>query len=174
MNPHIERREQLTRRALLGRTAQGVGAAALSSILQPNLLAGGASHDTGILGAPHFRPKAKRVIYLCMAGAPSQIDMWDYKPKLREMFDEDLPDSVIAGQRFTTMTSGQARFPVAPSIYEFEQHGQSGTWVSELLPHTAGIVDKISVIRFTFKHIGKTGSTDSLFTGHGHINTNAR
>jgi len=150
MNPQIERKHQLTRRALLGRTAQGVGAAALSSILQPNLLASGASSDTGILGAPHFRPKAKRVIYLCMAGAPSQIDMWDYKPKLRDMFDEDLPDSVIAGQRFTTMTSGQARFPVAPSIYDFKQHGQSGTWVSELLPHTAGIVDKISVIRSVY------------------------
>jgi len=82
-----------------------------------------------------------------MSGAPSQLDTWDYKPQLRERFDEDLPDSIRKGQRFTTMTSGQARFPVAPSKFEFAQYGESGTWVSELLPHTAGMVDELAVIR---------------------------
>ena len=88
-------------------------------------------------GLPHFAPKAKAVIYLHMNGGPSQIDLWDYKPKLQEYFDKDLPDSVRNGQRITTMTSGQARFPVAPSMFKFAQHGKCGTWVSELLPHTA-------------------------------------
>jgi hypothetical protein len=85
-----------------------------------------------------------------MAGAPSQIDSFDYKPLLREMYDEDLPPSVIDGQRFTTMTSGQARFPIAPSIYDFKQYGQSGAWVSELFPHTAKMVDDIAIIRSVY------------------------
>jgi hypothetical protein len=88
-------------------------------------------------GLPHFPPKAKAVIYLHMNGGPAQMDLWDYKPQLAEFFDKDLPDSVRMGQRITTMTSGQARLPVAPSIFKFAQHGQCGTWVSELLPHTA-------------------------------------
>jgi len=92
-------------------------------------------------GAYHHAPKAKRAIYLFMSGAPSQIDLWDHKPKMRERYDEDLPDSIRDGQRLTTMTSGQSRFPVAPSIYEFARHGQCGTEVSELLPHTAKMVD---------------------------------
>jgi hypothetical protein len=82
-----------------------------------------------------------------MSGAPSQMDMWDYKPQMNDMFDEDLPESVVMGQRFTTMTSGQSRFPIAPSIFNFQQHGKTGTWVSELLPHTAGIVDDIALIK---------------------------
>jgi hypothetical protein len=85
-----------------------------------------------------------------MAGAPSQIDSFDYKPRLREMYDEDLPPSVIDGQRFTTMTSRQKRFPIAPSIYDFKQYGQSGAWVSELFPHMAKMVDEISIIRSVY------------------------
>jgi len=118
---------------------------ALASLLEPKLFAG--SGDSPYLAAPHFRPKAKRVIHLIMAGAPSQIDSFDYKPRLREMFDEDLPPSVIDGQRFTTMTSGQKRFPIAPSAFDFKQYGQSGAWVSELFPHMAQTVDDIAIVR---------------------------
>ena len=146
MDPRREHQLILTRRQLLGRSAWGVGTAALASLLG----APAAANDTGgrgVLGQPHFRPRARRVIYLFMSGAPSQLDLWDYKPAMREMYDVELPDSVRMGQRITTMTSGQARFPIAPSMFEFKQHGQSGTWVSELLPHTARIVDKLAVIR---------------------------
>ncbi len=98
-------------------------------------------------GLPHFAPKAKSIIYLHMNGGPSQIDLWDHKPSLIEQFDKDLPDSIRKGQRITTMTSGQARLPVAPSKFKFEQHGQCGRWVSELLPHTAKMVDELAVIK---------------------------
>ena len=98
-------------------------------------------------GLPHFPPKAKSIIYLHMNGGPSQIDLWDYKPELAEQFDKDLPDSIRKGQRITTMTSGQARLPVAPSKFKFQQHGQCGRYVSELLPHTAQIVEKLRVAR---------------------------
>lgn len=98
-------------------------------------------------GLPHFAPKAKSVIYLHMNGGPSQIDLWDYKPSLEEQFDKDLPDSIRSGQRITTMTSGQARLPVAPSKFKFEQHGHCGRWVSSLLPHTAKMVDDLAVIK---------------------------
>ncbi len=95
----------------------------------------------------HFAPKAKRVIYLHMVGGPSQLDLYDHKPKMAEWYDKDLPDSIRKGQRLTTMTSGQKRFPVAPSKYKFAQHGQSGMWVSELLPYTARMVDDMCFIR---------------------------
>src|SRR5690606_15641319 len=95
----------------------------------------------------HFAPKAKRVIYLHMVGGPSQMDLYDYKPRMREYYDKDLPDSVRSGQRLTTMTSGQSRFPIAPSKYSFRQYGSSGMWVSELLPHTAKSVDDMCFIR---------------------------
>ena len=98
-------------------------------------------------GFPHFAPRAKSIIYLHMNGAPSQLDLWDHKPQLQQHYDKDLPDSVRNGQRITTMTSGQARFPVAPSMFKFTQHGQCGRFVSELLPHTAKIVDEIAVIK---------------------------
>jgi hypothetical protein len=143
MDPINERRQLLTRRTLLGGTASCMGAAAVGSLLGPRAFAAGG----GVLDGTHFAPKAKRVICLFMSGAPSQIDTWDYKPQLVDRFDEDLPDSIRKGQRFTTMTSGQARFPVAPSKFAFAQHGESGTWVSELLPHTAGLVDDLAVIR---------------------------
>jgi hypothetical protein len=140
-----------TRRQFFGRAATGIGSVALASLMNPQLLAGQASASEhfagGILGAPHHAPKAKRVIYLFMSGGPSQLDLWDYKPQMKEWFDKDLPDSVRMGQRITTMTSGQSRFPCAPSKFKFAQHGQCGRWVSELLPHTAGIVDDICVVK---------------------------
>jgi hypothetical protein len=101
----------------------------------------------GIPGLPHFAPQAKRAIYLFMAGAPSQLDLFDYKPTMDEWFDKDLPDSIRMGQRLTTMTSGQSRFPIAPSKYKFQQYGESGAWVSELLPHTAKMVDDLAIIK---------------------------
>jgi hypothetical protein len=96
---------------------------------------------------PNFAPKAKRAIYLFMAGAPSQIETWDYKPKLASMFDKDLPESVRGGQVLTGLTSGQARLPIAPSLYSFAQHGQGGHWVSELLPWTAKVVDELAIVK---------------------------
>jgi len=132
----------ITRRQFLGRASTGIGAAALASLLNPHL-----SAAQGSAGLPHFAPKAKRVIWLTQAGAPSQLDLFDYKPGLREMFDKDLPDSVRNGQRVTGMTSGQARFPIAPSVFSFKQHGQAGHWMSELLPHTARLADDLCIIR---------------------------
>jgi hypothetical protein len=139
MDPRDEARLILSRRSLLGGSAGALGAAALHALLPAEARAGG--------GRPHFAPRAKRAIYLFMSGAPSQIDLWDPKPELETRFDQDLPESVRMGQRLTTMTSGQTRFPLAPSIFRFDRHGESGQSVSELLPHTAGIVDRLCVIR---------------------------
>ncbi len=98
-------------------------------------------------GLPHFAPKAKRVIYLFQSGAPSQLDLFDYKPQLAKTHGTDLPDSIRNGQRLTAMTAGQTSFPVAQSIFKFAQHGQSGAWLSELLPHTAKIADDLCFIK---------------------------
>lgn len=141
-----------TRRQFFGKMATGLGGAALG------LLGGmdtanaqlGSFPGQGALGAPHFPAKAKRVIYLFMSGAPSQIDMFDYKPYMKVWYDKDLPEEIRDGQRLTTMTSMQTRFPIAPSIYDFNQYGESGTWVSDLLPYTAKIVDDIALIRSTW------------------------
>jgi hypothetical protein len=100
-----------------------------------------------VLGALHVPAKAKRVIYLVMSGGPSQIDLLDYKPKLKDLNATELPDSVRMGQRITGMTAGQKSFPCAASIFNFEQHGQSGTRISELLPHTAGVVDDLAIVK---------------------------
>lgn len=152
MNPIREAELIETRRHFFGRTAGGIGTAALASLLNPGLFAGQTmasqpKASPGLPELPHFAPKAKRVIYLFMSGAPSQLDMWDYKPKMQDWFDKDLPDSVRNGQRITTMTSGQKRFPIAPSIFKFNQFGKHGAWVSELLPHTANMVDDLAVIK---------------------------
>ncbi|OUT60225.1 MAG: sulfatase [Rhodopirellula sp. TMED11] len=140
-------RRLLSRRTLLARGATGLGTAALASLAGDRSLSPSLASAAAIPELPHHEPKAKRAIYLFMSGAPSQIDMWDHKPKMSEWFDKDLPDTIRMGQRLTTMTSGQARFPVAPSRYKFAPHGQSGTMVSELLPHTAKHVDDLALIR---------------------------
>ncbi len=146
MDPRREYELLQTRRHFFSKAATGIGTAALASVLNPRLLAGEADgQEAG--EKVHFKPTAKRVIYLTMAGAPPQMDLFDYKPKMGEMFDKDLPDSIRMGQRITTMTSGQSRFPVAPSIYKFKQHGQSGAWISELLPHLAAVVDDLAIIK---------------------------
>ena len=132
-----------TRRQFLRRGGNVMGAAALASLMAPTA---GASEITHPL-IPHFAPKAKQVIYLHMVGGPSQLDLYDYKPQLHEWYDKDLPESIRNGQRLTTMTSGQARFPIAPSMYQFARHGKSGMWVSELLPYTASMVDDMCFVR---------------------------
>jgi hypothetical protein len=147
----------MNRRAFFGRTGLQMGPIALAA-MQGGLSIGGsgpvqaAMRPQGtvhppLLGLPHFAAKAKSIIYLHMNGGPSQIDLWDHKPGLSAQFDKDLPDSIRKGQRITTMTSGQARLPVAPSKFAFKQHGECGRWVSELLPHTAGVVDELAVIK---------------------------
>jgi len=153
MNPIQQHDLLITRRNLLRRTGYGAGAAALSTLINPSLLRGetqqnrGADDDGGLSGLPHFAPKAKRVIYLFMSGGPSQIDTWDHKPSLEKLHGDELPDSIRNGQRITGMSSGQKSFPVIKSHFEFSQHGECGRWVSSLLPHTAGIVDDIAVIK---------------------------
>jgi hypothetical protein len=150
MNPQREYELMLTRRQLFGRAATGIGTAALASLLSPDAFAaatGQAAIYRGIMEKPHFAPKAKRVIYMFQSGGPSHIDLFDYKPKLQEHRAENLPDTIRMGQRITGMTSGQKTLPVAPSIFKFAQHGKNGAWLSELLPHTAGIVDDIAIIK---------------------------
>jgi hypothetical protein len=148
LHPLDEKLLVQTRRQLLARGARGLGSLALWSLLEKHAAAAAEKKAIGgIPGLPHFAPKAKRAIYLHMLGAPPQMETFDYKPKMSEWFDKDLPDSIRQGQRLTTMTSGQTRFPVAPSAFKFAQHGKCGTWVSELLPYTAKMVDDIAVVR---------------------------
>ena len=133
----------LTRRHFFSRGSTGLGVAALASLLGEDAWA-----NTGLLsGLPHFAPKAKRVIYLFQSGAPSQMELFDYKPKLSELRGTELPDSIRMGQRLTGMTATQASFPVVPSLFSFAQKGQSGAWISELLPHTAKIADELCFIK---------------------------
>ena len=113
-----------TRRQFFSRGARGLGTMALASLLQDDAAAAPANIATpGVAGLPHFAPTAKRAIYLHMVGAPPQIDLFDYKPGMKDWYDKDLPESIRRGQRLTTMTSGQSRFPIAPSIFKFKQHG---------------------------------------------------
>jgi len=132
----------LTRRHFFGKTATGIGAAALGSLL---------ANDAGALpGIPHFAPKAKRIIYLFQSGGPSQLELFDYKPRLADKYKTELPESIRMGQRLTGMSATQSTFPVVPSRFKFAQHGKSGAWVSELLPHTAQIVDNIAIVKSVF------------------------
>ena len=148
MNPLFEHQLLQTRRQFFGDTGIRLGGVAMASLLgsQAGSRAEGSEVHPGIKGLPHFAGKAKAVIYLHMNGGPSQLDTWDYKPKLQEQFDKSLPKEFL-GDRITTMTSGQGKFPVAPSKYKFTRHGECGRWVSELLPHTAKVVDDIAVVK---------------------------
>jgi hypothetical protein len=138
----LEHNFRVNRRQFFRQNAMGLGGIALGS-----LLAGGVGRALAAPAQPRLPGKAKRCIYLSMIGAPSQFETFDYKPELAKRFDQDLPDSVRNGQRVTGMTAGQKRFPVAPSAFAFQQHGQSGAWVSEILPHTAKMVDDLAIIR---------------------------
>ncbi len=151
MSPETQWKLHLTRRQFFGRNVAGIGGMALASLISPELF-GGTSPDAktkpvGLPGLPHFAPKAKRIIYLHQSGAPSQIDLFDYKPKLKGLHGSELPDTVRKGQRITGMTSDQGSLPIASSLFEFKQHGKSGAWLSELLPHHANIVDDIAIIK---------------------------
>ena len=132
-----------TRRQFFGKNAKGLGAAALASLLGRPAAAG---EGGGVLGSGHFPARAKRVIWLFMAGAPSHLDTFDYKPQMDDWFDKDLPESVRKGQRLTTMTASQARFPIAPSMFTFPQHGECGKRVCELLPRTGSMADDLAFI----------------------------
>jgi hypothetical protein len=152
-----------TRRRFLGRSGKVLGWAALAGLFsETGIRSFAAEADVKAplvdkrndLGLPHFAPKAKRAIYLFMSGGPPQMDLLDYKPSLASQFNVDMPDSVRGNQQLTGMTAGQAHFPVAPSHWPFRQHGQTGTWVSELLPNTARMVDDLTII--------KTMNTDAI------------
>jgi hypothetical protein len=149
MNHSREYQLFLTRRQLFGRAATGIGAAALASLLNPDLLAGdsGKLATFGRLPQLHFAPKAKRVIYLHMSGGPSHIDLFDYKPKLRDYHGQELPATIRMGQRITGMTSGQKSFPCVAPMFKFAQHGECGAWLSELLPHLGTVVDDIAIVK---------------------------
>ncbi|HXI42256.1 MAG TPA: DUF1501 domain-containing protein [Bryobacteraceae bacterium] len=145
-----EYRLAVTRRHFFGLGSTGIGTAALASLLNPTLFAAPMDVNPrtgGLPGLPHFPPTAKRVIFLHQSGGPAQMDLFDYKPQLEKNRGQDLPGSIRMGQRITGMTSGQATLPVAPSIFKFQQHGQSGAWLSELLPHTAGVVDDLAIVK---------------------------
>lgn len=175
MDPLLEAELLMTRRQLFGRSALGIGTAALSRLLTVGGLGGlmelaaasGPGHN-GLPGFPNFTPKAKQVIYLFMSGGPSQLDLWDYKPKLNDLFNTDLPDDVRRGQRITTMTSTQTRFPIAPSRYKFQKHDnqEDGVWVSELLPYTSSVVNELCVVRSMWTEaINHDPATTFLQTG---------
>ena len=150
----LQAQDVVNRRTFLTRSASGLGVAALASLFgdasfaaPPPLRKAGASLTGGLPGFPNFAAKAKRIIYLHQSGAPSQFELFDYKPGLVKYKGQDLPASIRNGQRLTGMTSGQANFPVAPNVFQFAQHGKGGVWLSELLPHLATQADKLCVIR---------------------------
>jgi len=148
MDPATEFQRALTRRQLFNHLTSGVGAAALASLLDSSAIAApDKQQQTGLAGLPHFPPQAKRAIYLFQSGGPSHIDLFDYKPHLRKMHGRDLPASVRGTQRVTGMTARQKQFLTNGPIRPFRQHGQCGRWISDLLPHTAGIVDDIAVLK---------------------------
>ncbi len=184
MNPVFERQLQINRRHFFRRGVNSIGAAALGSLLASGSAAGaaprlgyadfnslasnnGPGYGPGNVGPTHFPPKAKRVIYLCQSGAPSQMDTFDYKPMLEKFDGQDLPDSIRGEQRLTGMTSGQAAFPAAKSIAKFAKRGQSGQWISDLLPHHEKIADDICVIKSMFTEAINHDPAITFFqTGH--------
>ncbi|MEM6698414.1 MAG: DUF1501 domain-containing protein, partial [Bacteroidota bacterium] len=146
--------KKVSRRNFLTKTSLGLGAMALGSLIGGNLIGqhaapkvAGSPVDAVLNNLPHFAPKAKRIVYLFMSGGPSQMDIYDYKPALEKMHGQDLPDSVRKGQRLTGMSAGQSALPMAASVFDFQQHGKSGTWVSELMPYTAKVVDELCFIK---------------------------
>ena len=147
MDPRDHDTLDVTRRHFLNRLSVGFGALALGSLIDPT--SGGAPGSSGPLlqpTGPHFAPRAKRVIYLFQSGGPSQLDLFDYKPMLERHNGEELPDSIRRGQRLTGMSGNQSSLPLAGAQFKWNRHGESGAWVSELLPHTAGIVDKLCFV----------------------------
>jgi hypothetical protein len=154
--------KKLDRRNFLQKTASGLGMLALNSLLGSSINA-----QPRLADFQHIAPKAKRVVYLFMAGGPSQFETWDYKPKLQKLMGQGLPDSVRQGQRLTGMSANQAFLPIAPSAYTFNQHGKNKTWVSELLPHTARIVDDLCILKSVYtEQINHDPAITFFQTGH--------
>ncbi|WP_299465967.1 DUF1501 domain-containing protein [uncultured Gimesia sp.] len=147
MDPVFEYERNLTRRTLLGKSARGIGGAALASLLYPELFNQSANAEAIPAGVQQIAPKAKRIIYLFQSGGPSHVDLFDYKPILRKLHGTNLPDSVKGTQRVTGMTSGQKSFPVVASFWEMKQCGQHQTWISERLPYTQTIADDITILK---------------------------
>ncbi|MCZ6835759.1 MAG: DUF1501 domain-containing protein [Planctomycetota bacterium] len=152
MDPRHEHYLNISRRQFFGGCCAGIGMPALASLLNPSLLAGATNkariaQGSQLPGLPHHQPTAKRVIYLFQSGAPAQMDLFDYKPALKTHHGQELPESIRDGQRLTGMTSDQESFPVTSSHFKFKQHGESGAWVSDLLPHTSKIVDDLCIVR---------------------------
>ena len=145
----IEHGLNMNRRRFLSRMSLGIGSVALGSLLIPDLFKS-SDEEAVITGLPNFAPKAKRVIYLFQNGAPSQLDLFDYKPLLQQMHGQDLPASIRMGQRLTGMTADQKKFPLAGTVFKFDRYGQSGAYISELLPYTAKIADDICIVKTIF------------------------
>ena len=157
----------IDRRNFLSKTAMGLGAVALQQLISP-FNANASTLEERIMAAlPNIAPKAKRVVYLFMAGGPSQLETFDYKPKLRDLYGSELPSSIRNGQRLTGMSANQSSLPIIPSIYDFKQHGKSKTWVSDLLPYTAQVVDELCIIRSMFtEQINHDPAITFFQTGH--------
>jgi len=170
MNFHPDLERTLTRRTFLARSTTGLGALALSSLLNPRLFAASdvtGAKSKGALQSLHFAPKAKRVIYLFQSGAPSHLDLFDPKPKLKEMTGEELPPSVRMGQRITGMTAGQSVLRCVGSPYEFQRYGKNGVELSSLIPHIGSIVDEIALIRsMHVEQINHDPAVTFFQTGH--------
>ncbi len=167
-HPELEKlHRSLDRRNFLNKTAMGFGAMALQSLLAPAQSFGNTLEQDIMKALPKIAPKAKRVVYLFMSGGPSQFETYDYKPKLNDLFGKELPDSVRKGQRLTGMSANQASLPMVPSMYSFKQHGKSKTWVSDLLPYTAQVVDELCIVKSMFtEQINHDPAITFFQTGH--------
>ena len=167
-DPRDDYARLMSRRAFFRASGTGIGFAALATLLREDLGAAPAGSEAfgGLPDLPHFAPQAKRVIYLCMSGAPSHLDLFDHKPHLRDMAGEELPDSVREGLQLTTMTASQNTLPIIPTVFEFAQHGQSGAWLSELLPHTARVADDLCFVKSLWNNqLNHDPAQTYLFTG---------
>ncbi len=171
MNPIEENYANMTRRSFFSKTALGIGGLALGSLLNPSLLSA-ATKKMGSLagdnfGVPHFVPKAKRVIHLFQNGAPSHVELFDYKPKLRTWHGKQTPSELLKGKKFSTMSS-QSNTPILGNITEFKQHGKNGTWVSDFMPHTAAIADELCFIKSMHTdHVNHAPAITFFLTGSG-------
>ena len=167
-HPELEKlHRSLDRRNFLNKTAMGFGAMALQSLLAPAQSFGNTLEEDIMRALPKIAPKAKRVVYLFMSGGPSQFETYDYKPKLKDLFGKELPDSVRKGQRLTGMSANQASLPMVPSMYSFKQHGKTKTWVSDLLPYTAQVVDELCIVKSMFtEQINHDPAITFFQTGH--------
>lgn len=163
MNPKLENHLLVNRRTFFGRSAAGIGGLALGNLLGHPMAQAG----TGLPDLPHFAPKAKRIIYLFQSGAPSQMELYDYKPSLKKLHGTELPDSVRKGQRLTGMTARQKSFPVVNPIYELQRSGNCGHYISELLPHTQKVADELAIVKSMYTEAINHDPAITFFqTGH--------